>query len=591
MRHRPVLNSASYWLGCAILFLGVLVPELANAQILDSVGNAYKTASGEWKPGLTAIAKSLFLKLALIEVVWSAIWWLIERDDPNQIFVAMLKKMMGLMFFWAILLNFDTWIPAVIEGFVSAGQEAGKTGALTPSSVLDRGLEISAKLASSANKAGFFSKEGGIGTTILSGLSALGILLCFAVIAGQMLVTLVESYIVVSGGVLFLGFAGSRWTSTFAEKYISYGVSVGVKLFMTYLIIGAGQSLSDTWSATLTANMKAADYLEVFAGSMVYMFLAWQIPSLASSMLTGAVSMTLGSAAATVGTMAAGAAGAAGLAQAGLAGAGNGVAGALQAGSAAIDQSRAGGASGFLKVAAGATGALASAGAGAASDAIRGLGGGSTGGNLANRMADTTASLTERAAAGAPAASVPGAESAVPAAPVAPAPSAPGQQPAAPAAPAPSGNAGGTAAPSSVPGAAASAGAAGAAATPAAPQRGVIDTSGNVSQALADRDSGAVTNPPAPAAAPEAAPVDTTAAASAPSEATTPAAPAPAPASAPAAPAAASTAPASPTRPPLEAGEARPNALQQLSEHASALGAMPNDSAAGAGVQINLKHD
>ena len=120
----------------------------------------------------------------------------------------------------------------------------------------------------------------------------------------SMLVTLIESYIVVNAGVLFLGFAGSRWTTTFAEKFLSYAVSVGVKLFVTYLIIGAGQHISDTWASTITTDMVVSDYLTILVGALVYMFLAWQIPSLASSMLTGAVSMTLGSAMATAGTMA-----------------------------------------------------------------------------------------------------------------------------------------------------------------------------------------------------------------------------------------------------------------------------------------------
>jgi len=704
MPRQPFLNSSVFYLGCVLLALAVLVPDIAHAQILDNIGTTYQNASRGWEAKLSEIAKSLFIKLALVEVLWAGIWWVLQRDDPNQMMVEMLKKIMSLMFFWAILLNFNTWIPAVIGGFAKAGQVASDTEALTPGLVLDKGLSIAAKVAAASEKAGLF--EGGMGTTIISGLVALGILLAFTVIAGQMLVTLVESYIVVSGGVLFLGFAGSRWTTTFAEKYLSYSVSVGVKLFVTYLIIGLGDQVTDGWAAKLVGKPGLPEYLEILGGAMVYMFLGWQIPSLASSMLTGAVSMTLGSAAATVGTMVAGAAGAAGLAQAGASGVGNSVAGAMKAGNAAIDQARAGGSKGFMRTAGGAMGALGSAGMDAASDTIKGLGGGSTGGNLANRMAGKSASLAEAAAAGAPAASVPGSGPAAPAVPSnsapsapgsqpaapavasTPAPSAAGSQPAAPAIPASSGGSGSTLAPSSPAPASTSSAMAGTAASQAAPQSSVIDTSGNVSQALADRDSGAAFSPPAPvespaatpdaaatpaapaatpdAAATPAAPAATPGAAAtpaapaaAPGAAATPAAPAAAPGAAatpaapaatpgaaatpaapaatpgaaatPAAPAATPGAAATPAAPAATLGaaatpaapaatpgaaatpvapaaantaipsaappvqpdarEARPNALQQLSEHASALGAMPNDSAAGAGVQINLKHD
>jgi len=605
MRHRPVLNR-SYWIGFTLLLFAVAIPAYAGPNILDEVGQTYRDASGGWGTVLVPIAKSLFMKLALIELLWSAIWWVIERDDPNQVIVAVLRKIMPLMFFWAILLNFDTWIPTVIDSFSQAGQQAGNLPALTPSGVLDRGLEVATKICNVANEIGLFS--GNASKFILAGLAALGILLCFGVIAGQMLVTLIESYIVVSGGVLFLGFAGSRWTTTFSEKYISYAVGVGVKLFVTYLIIGAGQHLSDTWAAKITEEMVVADYMTILVGSLVYMFLAWQIPALASSMLSGTVSMTLGAAAATAGTMAAGAAGAAGLAQAGLVSGAGSVAGAMQAGNAAISHAKEGGAKNLATVAGGAVGALASAGMQAAGEAIRGLGANSGGGGLAERIGNSTASLREANAAGAPAANVPGAQPRAPfvtpeigsalgssggasATPERPTPAAPAGAAAGQGAPAaPAGSQGGSAA-------------SGAAAAPSAPASSVIDTSGNVSQALADRDAGNPSPSGAAAAAPaassaqpaapttagaEASPAEGSAAASSPagesaapgSAATSAAAPA-----APAAPApSTTTAPSAPR-------EDRPNALQQLSEHAQALGNMPNDSAAGAGVQINLKHD
>lgn len=595
MRHRPDLNRA-YWLGFAFLFLAVAIPAYAGPNVLDDVGQTYKDASGGWGDVLVPIAKSLFMKLALIELLWSGIWWVIERDDPNQVLVALLRKIMPLMFFWAILLNFDSWIPAVIDSFSLAGQKAGKLPALTPSSVLDRGLEVATTVTNAASAIGLFS--GNASKFILAGLAALGILLCFGVIAGQMLVTLIESYIVVSGGVLFLGFAGSRWTTTFSEKYISYAVGVGVKLFVTYLIIGAGQHVSDTWAAKITTDMVVSDYLSILVGALVYMFLAWQIPSLASSMLSGTVSMTLGAAAATAGTMAAGAAGAAGLAQAGLASGANSVAGAVQAGNAAISHGQAGGGN-IAQVTGSALGALATAGAQAVGETIRGFGSGTSGSSLAQRIGGNTASMLEARAAGAPAASVPGGQPSAPSAPSAPV-SAPAPAPAAagaaggasaasaaqtperatPPAPASAGGTGGAPAPAG----------AGASSQPSAPASSIIDTSGNISQALADRNSGAPPAPPAQTSAPSteaatsaAAPADGTAAA-APAGGTTGAAPA------------APSQPAAPAAPGAQQNdqprkEDKPNALQQLSEHAQALGNMPNDSAAGAGVQINLKHD
>jgi hypothetical protein len=52
-------------------------------------------------------------------------------------------------------------------------------------------------------------------------------------------------------GVLFLGFAGSRWTKFFTERYLSYIASIGVKLFVLYLIMGVGMSIAARWMPVL----------------------------------------------------------------------------------------------------------------------------------------------------------------------------------------------------------------------------------------------------------------------------------------------------------------------------------------------------
>ena len=58
-------------------------------------------------------------------------------------------------------------------------------------------------------------------------------------------------YIIIGGGALLLRFNGSKWTQVFAEKYLGYAVSVGIKLFALYLIVGLGQNLANTWVTRL----------------------------------------------------------------------------------------------------------------------------------------------------------------------------------------------------------------------------------------------------------------------------------------------------------------------------------------------------
>lgn len=569
MRYRFVLTSTQkFFLGFFAVAI-LAIPAYAS-NILDDIGQTYYNASSAWEASLFTIAKHMFLKLALLEILWFGIWWTIEKDDPRQFFTSLLRKIMGLLFFWAILLNFDTWIPAIIDGFSQAGQTAGGTGALTPSTVLDRGMEVATKILSTSSAIGLVTGSSSLGKFLLAAIASLTILLAFVVIAGQMLVTLIESYLVVNAGVLFLGFAGSRWTTTFSEKFLSYAVSVGVKLFVTYLIIGAGQSISSGWAATITSDMVVSDYLSILGGAIVYMFLAWQIPALASSMLTGAVSMTLGSAMATAGTMTAATIGAAGAATALASGTANSVAGAVRAGDSAITQAKEKGASSMSEIAAGSAVALASGMGEAAKDGIKGLGENSAGGRLSERIDNKTAAIKEEKAAASVAA-----------------PSVPGGQPSAP-----NTGAEGGAAPNEGAGASQTTDSEGTTEpsreTPPAPAGGESPTAAPA--APSSGQAGSAT-PTAPAAGTASA-----AAPAAPTEGSTaqtaPAAPSSGEASN-------STSPTESTNNPQPAApeadkkedQDKTSAFETLAKHAEALGKAPNDSAAGAGVQINLKHD
>ena len=70
----------------------------------------------------------------------------------------------------------------------------------------------------------------------------LGILLfiAFLIIAAQMVIALVEGFIIMSGGVLLLGFLGSPWTARFGLSYFATLAGAGIKLFMIYIIVAIG---------------------------------------------------------------------------------------------------------------------------------------------------------------------------------------------------------------------------------------------------------------------------------------------------------------------------------------------------------------
>ncbi len=122
--------------------------------------------------------------------------------------------------------------------------------------------------------------------------------LAFIGITIQFVVAMVESYIIVAAGVIFLGFGGSRWTAPYVERYIGLGVANGVKIMLLYLLIGVGMDISLGWipdaQAVSTSTTPAMNAFEVMGAALIFLMLCWQIPKLFSAVLGGAPALTGG---------------------------------------------------------------------------------------------------------------------------------------------------------------------------------------------------------------------------------------------------------------------------------------------------------
>jgi len=274
----------------------------SGSGTLTDVANVYKATSAGWISTALEYAQHLFFALVAIEIAWTAITYLLQRDSLSDFVAQLVLKLMGVFFFLALLQNAPTWMPYIINSFSQAGSTiAGGGVVLDPSSMFGEGLKLAKSMLGTLSSPSFFTA---IVAVLISVLCAIGVVISFAVVAGQLMVTLIESYIVISAGIFFLGFSGSRWTLPFSEKYVAYAVSVGIKLFMLYLIVGLGETLALKWATLFTPGTVAAPdvYIGVAGSALIFMLLGWHIPGLAAALMNGSPIMTLGTAASTVGT-------------------------------------------------------------------------------------------------------------------------------------------------------------------------------------------------------------------------------------------------------------------------------------------------
>jgi len=311
LRHRSLLILSALAIATGVLAYGQnTTPQSGPSDLLD----VYKNATTTWVSTAFGYANKLFGLLAFIDFTWAMIVLFLEGHEMQGWIAGFLKKFMTISFFYALLINQSTWFPAIINSFVQIGQQAGGvSGYLNPSDILWTGVQISgAILAACLPSAATGATAGGILGVIIPGAGAaltaaslipalvalfcaLLIFLAYVVITLTFIMATVESYVVMSAGLIFLGFGASRWTVPYTERYISLVVSTGVRLMVLYMIVGLGQTLSNTWvqeaSQIPLSTAGLQSLFGLLASVIVFMALAWQVPKLAGSILQGSLQM------------------------------------------------------------------------------------------------------------------------------------------------------------------------------------------------------------------------------------------------------------------------------------------------------------
>ena len=269
----------------------------AHAQAPVDVGGTFQQieqAANAWIPAIMQEASFLFYVLALLDFAWGAPQ-LLREHDFNGLFLSLIKKLLVISFFYAVLINGQTWIPAIVNSFAQLGANAsGVSVAQNPSDIMTQGLQIVSDLFTKVSSTSLLTEPGGAITTILA---ACIVLASYIIITLHYVVTKLEAIIVMSAGYIFLGFGGSRWTSPYFERYISLAVSTGVRLMLIYLMLGVFKTISNNWIATMngyTADQPITQIFPTLMSMLLFAFASWMIPKMAASIASG----TLGSGAA-----------------------------------------------------------------------------------------------------------------------------------------------------------------------------------------------------------------------------------------------------------------------------------------------------
>ncbi|TML32242.1 MAG: P-type conjugative transfer protein TrbL, partial [Actinobacteria bacterium] len=227
-----------------------------------------------------------------LEFAVSGAIWALRRDSLDDIAAKFLLKFTLVAFLLALITSFTTWIPPIVNGFAAAGERAiGSSVTVSPSGIIDIGRQTALTVLNTLD-VGVMLRNPAM--ALFGALAALLIAIAYIVIAAELVLALIESYLVLGGGVLFLGFAAFRGTAAFADNLIGYTFGVGVKVFLLYLIVGLGAQIAKSWIPLIQASTffgPTSPLLEVVGGALIFAILTVRVPGRVAGRLSGHASV------------------------------------------------------------------------------------------------------------------------------------------------------------------------------------------------------------------------------------------------------------------------------------------------------------
>ena len=292
--------------------VGVETPNELMAVFSNTVSAGFSALQGP--------VNGVFGLLIALVVALTGIQWALS---PNREVVASGFGKILLIGAFAWLINdWQALSETIYAGFLELGLTAGggelsRADFLNPGAILAEGWRIVKALGDTpAPVENPLDIAGNLTDALILGLAMIGIMLAFAVLALQIIVSLVEFKIVTLGGFILLPFGIWSKSAFLAERPLGYVVSSGLKVLALAIVVSGARTVFDQLQPSTNPDIYEA--LTILVAAILLAMLAVFIPNLASALVTGGPALDAG--ALVTGGLAVGGAGL--LAGAGMVGAG-----------------------------------------------------------------------------------------------------------------------------------------------------------------------------------------------------------------------------------------------------------------------------
>ena len=256
--------------------------QVDNSGVFDNVLNRYSAAASGWAGVITTAASWLFWTLTVISMVWTFGMMALRKADIGEFFAEFVKFTIFTGFFWWLLTNGPNFASSIYDSLRQlAGNATGLGSGLSPSGIVDIGFAIFDKVLDQSSVWSPVDSACGI-------LMATAILVILSLVGVDRLLLLASGWVLAYGGVFFLGFGGSRWTSDMAINYYKTVLGIAAQLMAMVLLVGIGKTFLDDYYTRMSAGISLKEMGVMLIVVIILLALTNKIPALLAGIITGA---------------------------------------------------------------------------------------------------------------------------------------------------------------------------------------------------------------------------------------------------------------------------------------------------------------
>jgi len=262
-------------------------------QIFDTMTQEYLQATEHWFAYVQSAGMHLMAILIVIQMSLKISKNIISGEgDAMRMTITAIKHLVILGILYYLMTNAGMLLPELFNSFSQLGIAGSTITSLDPSSVVGEGLSIASAIIKGFNSYGVFTD---IAFALFGVFCAIAVVVCYGLIAADLMITIIESYFLIAVSSLFIAFGSTTYTLPMAKEYLSMTIGVGIKLMMLYVMIAVGVQLGHDWANIINQATSIKDwtsYLGVAVGAIIYYLIVKSVPARIASAASSAFAIS-----------------------------------------------------------------------------------------------------------------------------------------------------------------------------------------------------------------------------------------------------------------------------------------------------------